>query len=176
MVFLAVSSGSLRCLCSELYRARTFAGWCDPWLPVHPLQIPRCSNSTTLQLSQKIGFLGQVTQMFLGVIFGVVPWVSKNAWWKSCRLLRQSSPPDQHNFYAILSGSCEVLRILAANLRWLTWCWIFGWCHLSIYLIYLFICDISCTIYCTIYLSIELIDFLFAAYPHIYLHTYLFYA
>ena len=154
MVFLAVSSGSLRCLCSELYRARTFAGWCDPWLPVHPLQIPRCSNSKTLQLSQKIGFLGQVTQMFLGVIFGVVPWVSKNAWWKSCRLLRQSSPPDQHNFYAILSGSCEVLRILAANLRWLTWCWIFGWCHLSIYLIYLFICDISCTIYCTIYLYV----------------------
>lgn len=25
-------------------------------------------------------------------------------------LLRQSSPPDQQNFYAILSGSCEVLR------------------------------------------------------------------
>lgn len=45
MVFLAVSSGSLRCLCSELYRARTFAGWCDPWLPVHPLEIPRFSNN-----------------------------------------------------------------------------------------------------------------------------------
>lgn len=163
MVFLAVSSGSLRCLCSELYRARTFAGWCDPWLTVHPLQIPRCSNNPPTEPENWI-FRPSHPDVFR-VIFGLFRESPKMHGGNSCRLLRQSSPPDQQNFYAILSGSCEVLRILAANLRWLTWGGIFGWCYLSIYLIYLFFGDIYCTIYCTI----ESIYFIFAAYLHIYL-------
>ena len=145
MVFLAVSSGSLRGLCSELYRARTFAGWCDPWLTVHSLQIPRCSNNPPTEPENWI-FRPSHPDVFR-VIFGLFRESPKMHGGNTCRLLRQSSPPDQHNFYAILSGSCEVLRILAANLRWLTCGWIFGWCYPSIYLIYLFICDIYCTIF-----------------------------
>lgn len=159
MVFLAVSSGSLRCLCSELYRARTFARWCDPWLTVHPLQIPRCSNNPPTEPENWI-FRPSHPDVFR-VIFGLFRESPKMHGGNSCRLLRQSSPPDQQNFYAILSGSCEVLRILAANLRWLTCGWIFGWCYLSIYLIYLFVIFIVVYYFCAIYLyiSIELIVF-----------------